>query len=342
MALGLWTTQTSKASTTSPTKVSAELVLSVDISGSVNSSEYNLQMEGYADAFRDDNVISTIESLPYGLAVNVQFWASKPSPDIGWTVIKTRAEAEAFANQVENLPRPSRYSDSIWGGDVGYYTNITGAITAAKDLILNNNYDGDGLVIDVSGDGRSNSYQYTGSGSSSNYSRCSGRTCQPLKDARDAAVSNGIIVNGLPIDTSSGKYIKRQYETHVIGGDNSFVQLSNGFSDFTTAATQKINLEIYHAANVPTANEDISHCEIATNGSITLDIVTNDFDPNGDTLTLISLTTPSGGTVANNNDNTVTYTAPDAPGSYNFNYTIEDTPGNIATGTVTVNICPID
>ena len=338
IAVGFWTTQTSKSYANPPTKVSAELVLSVDISGSINSTEYNLQMQGYADAFKDDDVIAAIESLPHGLAVNLQFWAAKPSSDIGWTVIKNQGQSIAFANQLKNLARPSSSSTSIWGGEVGYYTNVSGAITAAADLILNNNYDGDSLVIDISGDGRSNSYQYTGSLSSSNYSTCWSSTCQPVKDARDAAVSQGIVINGLPIDSSSSQYIVSQYNSHVIGGDNAFVQVSNGFSDFTTAATQKITTEISNAANAPHASND--NGEVYVNESITLDVINNDSDPNGQTLTITDVTTPSGGTATINNDNTITYTAPSTDGTYTFQYTVTDPDDYTATATVTVIVNP--
>lgn len=248
VALGCWTAKTEKAFATGQTDVSVELMLSIDVSGSVNSSEYNLQMDGYAAAFRDPAVISTIESLPDGLAVGVQFWASRPQKAKDWQVITTAAESRAFADYLDNLKRPGKKSKSIykWNGkkrNISSGTNLTGAITAATDSILNNNFNGNVLVIDVSGDGNSNGYQYNGN--TSHDGTCNVNTCQGVQNARDAAVAAGITVNGLPIEPSSGStFMTNYYDTNVKGGNKAFVQTASSFNDFTRAATTKIYREL--------------------------------------------------------------------------------------------------
>ena len=245
---GAWATQTSdNIALANQTKVTAELMLSVDISGSIDTYEYNLQMDGYAEAFRDKEVINAIENMPDGLAVNLQFWALKPSPDLGWRVLKNKQDSLDFADELDKKKRPSKHSQSIWKGSIGSSTNITGAVTAATDLILNNQYDGEIRVIDISGDGISNNRQYTGNGKTTDYKYCQiseNWTCSQLKKASDTATKKGIIVNGLPIDTSPNQYIAAQYKSHVIGGDSSFIEVSEGFEDFARAAKQKIKREM--------------------------------------------------------------------------------------------------
>jgi len=49
--------------------VSLELALLVDVSGSVNATEYNLQKTGYIDAFNNIGLQNAIASLPGGIAV---------------------------------------------------------------------------------------------------------------------------------------------------------------------------------------------------------------------------------------------------------------------------------
>ncbi len=103
------------------------------------------------------------------------------------------------------------------------------------------------LVIDVSGDGRSNNRQISGTGSYSSYSYCTSSgnsSCIQVDNARDAAVALGITINGLPIDPTSNQSIKAQYQQSVVGGSGAFVELSNGFNDFVRAATEKIKREI--------------------------------------------------------------------------------------------------
>lgn len=70
----------------------------------------------------------------------------------------------------------------------------------------------------------------------------------------------------------------------------------------------------------------------------TINVIANDSDPDGDTLTVTSVTDPPNGTAVNNGDGTVTYT-PDCPlvtGNDTFNYTIDDGNGGTDTAMVTV------
>ncbi|MFC1479571.1 Ig-like domain-containing protein [Planctomycetota bacterium] len=74
----------------------------------------------------------------------------------------------------------------------------------------------------------------------------------------------------------------------------------------------------------------------------TIDVLANDTDPDGDTLTVGSVTQPSNGSVANNSSN-VTYT-PDANfhGTDIFTYTASDGNGGIDTATVTVTVTSVN
>ena len=276
-----------------PTKqVSAELVLSVDISGSVNSSEYNLQMGGYAAAFRDNSpggVIKQIEALPNGLAVNLQFWASKPYDDMGWRVIKTEAEARIFANELEDLSRPYHTRTSIWGGQIGRYTNITGAITSATDLIESNKYDGEVLIIDVSGDGKASGTQYNGVNSASGPSCGSLNSelvpCPGVATARQNALNRSIKINGLPI-TQDISTLDTYFDTYVKGGTDSFVETANNFTDFTRAAKAKIQRELADAVDevAPPQDQDTDGDGLLDSEEINLGTDPNNVDTDGDGL----------------------------------------------------------
>jgi Bacterial Ig domain len=71
---------------------------------------------------------------------------------------------------------------------------------------------------------------------------------------------------------------------------------------------------------------------------VTINVLANDSDPNGDPLTVTSVTDPPNGSVVNNGDGTVTYT-PDCPvvlGNDTFMYTIDDGNGGTDTAMVTV------
>jgi VCBS repeat-containing protein len=71
---------------------------------------------------------------------------------------------------------------------------------------------------------------------------------------------------------------------------------------------------------------------------VTIDILGNDSDPDGDTLTVVSVTQGHNGTVASNG-NDVTYTPdPGFTGTDSFNYTVSDGNGGTGTATVTVTV----
>jgi hypothetical protein len=75
-------------------------------------------------------------------------------------------------------------------------------------------------------------------------------------------------------------------------------------------------------------------------GATVIDVLANDSDPNGDTLTIVSVTSPANGCVINNGTS-VTYTPnPGFNGIDTFTYTIDDGNGNTDTATVTVNVSP--
>jgi hypothetical protein len=207
------------------TFVSTELVLSVDVSGSVDSGEFNLQRQGYVNAFRDAELISLIESLENGIAVTLQYWSATPAAALGWFHITDAASAETFAAAIARTDRPS----GSWFTGIGTTTNIAGAIYSATSLLNTNDFVGDRLVIDVSGDGRQNenasATNYCGLYYSMGRARSNEFSAECLNlvaSARNAAVAQGVTINGLPILTNVSN-LDSYFQSYVIGGDDAFV-----------------------------------------------------------------------------------------------------------------------
>lgn len=61
--------------------VALELSLVVDVSGSVDGSEYQTQMQGYKQAFLNPTIQANILSLTGGMAVNVLSVRQHVPPD---------------------------------------------------------------------------------------------------------------------------------------------------------------------------------------------------------------------------------------------------------------------
>jgi hypothetical protein len=75
--------------------------------------------------------------------------------------------------------------------------------------------------------------------------------------------------------------------------------------------------------------------------SVTIDVLVNDADPDGDPLSLVAWTQGSNGEVIRESDGLLTYTPNEGfDGSDSFTYTIDDEHGGQGTGTVTVTVLP--
>ncbi len=83
--------------------------------------------------------------------------------------------------------------------------------------------------------------------------------------------------------------------------------------------------------------------DVAEDGSVVINLLTNDSDADGDALTIASLGAVANGTLVDNNDGTVTYT-PNANfnGADSFTYTISDGKGSSATANVSIAISSVN
>jgi hypothetical protein len=202
------------------TAVDLQLVLALDVSGSVNQARFELQKQGYAAAFRNPQVLEAIRSgVNKGIAVTMVQWSDPmiQTQVVPWTIISDERSAEAFAAAVENTQREP-FSGS---------TSISGAIDYSVMLLLKSPYAGSRKVIDVSGDGANNR----------------GR---PAAEARDDAVRAGIVINGLPILALESD-LAHYYWDNVIGGPGAFIVVAESFETFGDAILRKLVAEV--AAN---------------------------------------------------------------------------------------------
>ncbi len=87
--------------------------------------------------------------------------------------------------------------------------------------------------------------------------------------------------------------------------------------------TATVNVTINAANDAPDTVED--NITVEEDAFITFDVLANDSDVDGDTITVESFTLPTEGTLVQNPDGTFTYTpAPDFNGSDSFTYTVTD------------------
>ncbi len=198
------------------TRIDLELIMAVDVSGSVDGEEYAMQMGGIAGAFRDPGILRAIETAtPRGIAASVILWSSSEwqTVAVDWRLIRNRTDAFAFAAAVERAPRESTGN-----------TAIASAIDFSVRHFGGNGFEGARRVIDISGDGISND----------------GPDTEP---SRDRAVALGITINGLVI-VENNLPARRFYRESVIGGPGAFAMDARGFADFAWVFRDKLRREI--------------------------------------------------------------------------------------------------
>ncbi len=195
--------------------VDMELSLVIDVSGSVSTAEYNLMMDGYANAFRNatiqNNILSTADGDLGSIAVNVVFFASSAfstSLD-AFTLLDSATAINTFADTLDAFTRPGSGGTAIY----------TGMNAATALLTGDNGFESSNLIMDVSGDGTS--------------------SVAANQAARDAAAAAGITVNGITIGSPG---INDHYVATVITSDG-FALHADDFAAFASGIEQKLRIE---------------------------------------------------------------------------------------------------
>ena len=210
-------------------EVDVELILAVDVSRSVDAEEMEMQMRGYAAAFRDPRLVQGIAGGPLGaIAVTLFVWSDWNIQQtlVPWTRLDGATSCEGFAAAIDGASR-----------ETYLYTSISGAIDYACRQ-FGQRFEGLRRVVDISGDGVNNS----------------GR---PLAAARAAALESGVVLNGLAVLDRTPQPsallqglppVDDYYRDEVIGGPGAFLMVAEGYDAFAGAVRRKIIREI---ASIP-------------------------------------------------------------------------------------------
>jgi len=212
-------------------EVDVELVLAVDVSRSMTLRELEIQRRGYAEALISDDVIRAIEGGLIGkIALHYVEWAGRGSQRVivDWTLVANRDDAERVAAQLI-----AQFDSSL------RRTSISSAIGYARRSFNDNSFSASRRVIDISGDGPNNAGI-------------------PVLEARQKALSEGIVINGLPLMTKDGIYnrfnlddLDEYYRQCVIGGPASFVIPVLEWEQFPAAVRQKLVQELASSNELP-------------------------------------------------------------------------------------------
>jgi len=205
--------------------VDLELVLAVDVSGSIDDDEAALQRQGYISAINDPRILQMIASGRHGrIAMTYVEWAGDHHQQViaDWAVVHNAASARRFTDEIAAKPII-----------VAHWTSISAAMDFAVERLRRSPHRSRRRVIDISGDGANNNGE-------------------AVLIARARVLEAGITINGLPIiNGRPSRYghlpiqnLDTFYKDCVIGGTGAFMVVANGFNDFARAIRRKMILEI--------------------------------------------------------------------------------------------------
>ena len=188
------------------------LILTIDVSNSIDPSEYKLQTDGLVAALRNPEIVDAMVRQEAAIAV-VQ-WSGKDRQQVTvpWTRLRTSLDAARLADQAQLMPRAFVLSDTAPAEAILFSLGLFNQVPDCKNK-----------VIDVSGDGTPNSGSET-------------------RNARNAAERAGVTINGIAIE-SMGLAITNFYKGAIITR-NGFVITARTHREYPDAIRRKIIREL--------------------------------------------------------------------------------------------------
>ena len=188
------------------------LLLTIDVSNSVDPGEYRLQVDGLADAVLDPQVMDALVQGQVAVAVMQWSGAEEQAILIPWRQLRTEADVLQFSMEARAQVRAFVLSDTA-----------PAEALAAGLAYLDAAPDCTRRVIDVSGDGTPNA---------------GGDTLPVVRRAERA----GVTINGIAIE-SMGMAITTYYRTSIVTRDG-FVMTARMHRDYPRAIREKILREV--------------------------------------------------------------------------------------------------
>ena len=188
------------------------LILTIDVSNSVDTSEYRLQIDGLADALQDPEIVDTMVAGAATLAVLQWSGIDKQQVSIPWTQVRTALDAQSLAQRARLLERAFVLSDTAPAEAIYFSLNMFDDVPNCTRKI-----------IDISGDGTPNSGADT-------------------RAARSAAERQGVTINAIAIE-SMGLAITNFFRNGVITRDG-FVMTARTHREYPETIRAKILREL--------------------------------------------------------------------------------------------------
>lgn len=210
----------------SETQCRQALALGLDVSGSVNSREYRMQLDGLASALLHDEVKNALLSMP-GAPVDLAVfeWSSPVDQTLlaSWTTIRNLSDLQTLATQVAATTRaPAEQS-----------TGLGQAMIFGARLLAQRNHCWK-RTLDISGDGKSN---------------VGPNPRDVASQELDDITINALVIGADALDHGDNRQVQinelsSYFTAYVLRGPDSFVEVALGFEDYERAMVRKLKREL--------------------------------------------------------------------------------------------------
>lgn len=194
---------------------STALAFALDVSVSVDDTEYRLQRDGLAIALRASEIVALILAQPAPVFLMAYEWSGVRQQEIiaPWQAINVPEDLALFASRLSGHDREDPLFPTALGPAIGFgLSQLEHHSTCER------------RVLDVSGDGANND----GFAPAFAYKHI------PTLD---------LTVNGLVVIGAESSIIQ-YYEEEVLFGNGSFVEIAQGFENYAAAMQRKLLREL--------------------------------------------------------------------------------------------------
>lgn len=292
------------------------LLKSVSDKATWNSTGDGIQTDGKEAASTPDAVIgpTTEGKTSIDVTKSLQAWADGAA-NLGWAIVSTSKDGWEFAS-AESATKPRlivQYSTDDVNENANPIANDDSVTTAENSSVKINV-----LSNDSDADGDS------------------------LSITKTSAPAHGTVQIG------AGGVLTYTPGKDFVGSDSFTYTISDGHGGKSTAT---VDIDVNGVNTAPIARNDL--VSTTNTGSININVLTNDMDPDGDKLTVTSVSgavakateaartsaTTAHGTVSINADGTIKYVPQTGfVGTDSFTYTVSDGKGGTATAVATIKI----
>lgn len=198
------------------------MVLGLDVSGSVDDREYQLQINGLAQALTSDDVAAALFAMPDAWVDLAIFeWSGRYAQTViqPWTTLKSAKDTAAVARRLRTHQKSLTDLTTAIGASMGFAQSLLDQRPECWQA-----------TFDISGDGKSNT----------------GPLPQDVRATMGDTIINALVIGAPSAATKTDvtAELTAYFRAYVIDPTQGFIETAQGFDDYAAAMERKLVKEL--------------------------------------------------------------------------------------------------